>query len=103
MDSFVPIVMLILISLMTPCGDRLHLARFYARLKTPVGATPEEETEAIALSEANPTRFDHTKLFPRSDWEFTKWDRIDVFGFLGCCAFVGVVLAIFKLLLFIGS
>ena len=103
MDSFVPIILLILISLVTPRGDSLHLARFYARLKTPVGATPVEEAAAIALSEAEPTRFDHTKLFPDSEWEFTRWDRSDLLGFMSCCAFVIVVLIIFKGLLSLGT
>lgn len=102
-DTAVPFLLLIVVSLLTPRGEPLRLARFYARLKTPVGATPEEEAEEIAHSEEDPGRFDHLKLFPRSDWEFTKWDRTDTVGFLSCCAFVAFVLAVFQGLLRLGS
>jgi SSS family solute:Na+ symporter len=103
MDSLVPLLLLLALSLVTPGGDPLRTARFYARLKTPVGATPQQEAEELALSEANPARFDHLKLFPRSHWEFARWDRTDLLGFLFCCGFVGVVLLVFKGLLVIGA
>ena len=48
-------------------------------------------------------RFDHHKLFPNSNWEFTKWDRQDALGFFGCCAFVGVILLFFKGVLALGG
>lgn len=102
-DALLPIFILIVVSYLTPRGDEEKLARFYARLKTPVGATPEADDEAVAASNANPSRFDHTKMFPRSDWEFTKWDKVDTFGFLACCGFVGVVLLILKGFVMIGS
>jgi len=57
----------------------------------------------VELSYANPTRFDHRKLFPSSNWEFTKWDKRDTIGFLCCCALVGVVLLVFKAVVTIGS
>ena len=102
-DALFPILLLIVVSYLTQRDDPAKLARFYARLKTPVGATPEADDAAVAASEADPTRFNHTKLFPKSDWEFTKWDKLDALGFLACCAFVGVVLLIFKGVMLIGS
>jgi hypothetical protein len=102
-DALLPIFILIVVSYLTPRGDKEKLARFYARLKTPVGATPEADDEAVAASNANPSRFDHTKMFPNSDWEFTKWDKVDTLGFLACCGFVGVVLLILKGFMMIGA
>jgi solute:Na+ symporter, SSS family len=102
-DSLLPVLLLLIVSKVTRRGDRLELARFYARLKTPVGATPEEEETALTLSRENPDRFDHTKLFPKSDWELVKWDRTDVVGLLACSAFVGVVLLILQFILRIGA
>ena len=102
-DAAIPLLLLLGVSLMTPRSESLHLARFYARLKTPVGGTPEEEAEAVALSESDPSRHDYLKLFQGSDWEFTKWDRTDTVGFLACCAFVILVLVVFEGLLRIGS
>lgn len=102
-DSVLPFLILIAISYMTPRGDPEKLAQFYVRLKTPVGATPEDEERAMAESRANPARFDHTKLFPNTDWEFTKWDKTDTLGFLACCVLVGVVLLVLKAVLLIGA
>ena len=47
----------------------------------------------------NPTRFDHTKLLPSSNWEFCKWDRVDTIGFLGCCALSGAIIGLFLFVL----
>jgi hypothetical protein len=101
-DTLFPIAILILVSYLTRPGDPEKLARFYVRLKTPVGKTPEEEAEAVALSYANPNRFDHTKLFPKSNWEFAKWDKTDALGFLACCAMTGIVLLVLKGVTLIG-
>jgi solute:Na+ symporter, SSS family len=89
--------------LMTQPTDPQRVARFYARLKTPVGPDLDADAKAVEESNAHPTRFDHTKLFPNSNWELTKWDRVDTLGFLACCGLVGVVLAFFKFVLTLGS
>ncbi|MEO6876664.1 MAG: sodium:solute symporter family protein [Opitutaceae bacterium] len=102
-DALVPILLLLGVSLLTRPTDPTRVARFYVRLKTPVARTLEEDAVAVAAGYANPTHLDHTKLFPRSNWEFTKWDRTDALGFFGCCAFVGVILLFFKAVLAIGS
>ncbi|MBL9202462.1 MAG: hypothetical protein JNL39_18270, partial [Opitutaceae bacterium] len=102
-DLLLPIVVIIVVSLLTKPSDPELVARFYARMKTPVAATLEQDAKEVAASYANPTRFDHTKLWPKSDWEFTKWDKTDAVGFLASCALVGVVLAVLKGVLVIGS
>jgi hypothetical protein len=79
------------------------VARFYARMKTPVAATLEQDAKEVEASYARPARFDHTKLWPKSDWEFTKWDKTDAVGFIASCALVGVVLVVLKGVLVIGS
>lgn len=95
-DALLPIVLIFGVSLLTRPAEPDRVARFYARMKTPVAATPEEDTAVIAASYANPTRFDHLKLFPKTNWEFTKWNRMDALGFAACCALVGVVIMVFK-------
>jgi len=102
-DALIPILLLVGVSLLTRPSDPGRVLRFYARLKTPVGPTAEADAVAVEASYANPTRFDHLKLFPRSDWEFTKWDKRDAIGFIVCCALVGVVLLVFKGVLVIGK
>jgi hypothetical protein len=102
-DALLPILLIVAISLLTPPTDPVRVARFYARMKTPVAPTLAEDARAVEESYANPTRFDHLKLFPNSNWEFTTWDKRDAYGFAVCCALVGVVLLVFKAVLTLGA
>ena len=102
-DALIPILLIFGVSLVTRPTDPERVARFYARMKTPVAPTLEEDARRVAESYAHPTRYDHLKLFPGSNWEFTRWDRTDTLGFLACCALVGVVLLVFKGVLLLGS
>ena len=95
-DAALPILLLIVVSLLTKPTDPARVARFHVRMKTPVGATLEEDAREVEASYANPARYDHLKLFPNSNWEHTKWNRQDTLGFACCCALVGVVLLVFK-------
>lgn len=102
-DFLLPVVVLIVMSLLTQPTEPARVARFYARMKTPVAETLEADARAVEESYANPTRYDHLKLFPHSNWEFTKWDKVDTVGFLCCCALVGVVLLVFKGVVSLGA
>jgi energy-coupling factor transporter transmembrane protein EcfT len=102
-DGLFPIVLLVAVSLLTPRTDAQRVARFYARLKTPVAPTLPQDALEVEKSYAEPTRFDDQKLFPRTDWEFTRWNRADWLGFVACCGLVGVVLVVFKAVLMLGS
>jgi hypothetical protein len=94
-DALLPFVLLIAVSLVTKAPAREKLDFFFGRMKTPVAATPELDAAALALTTRDPHRFDHLKLFPRSSWEFTKWDRLDTIGFLVCCAVSGGLVLVF--------
>jgi hypothetical protein len=98
-DATFPFLVLLGVSLVTRPTDPARVARFYGRMKTPVGATPELERAALAETERRPDRFDHTKLWPRSQWEFCRWDRVDTIGFLACCALSGAIVLLFVTLL----
>jgi hypothetical protein len=98
-DGLFPFVVLLVVSWLTPRTDRDRVAQFYGKMKTPVGDTPEAEEHAMAQTRRNPTRFDHTKLLPRSNWEFCKWDKVDSIGFLACCAVSLSIVGLFILLL----
>jgi energy-coupling factor transporter transmembrane protein EcfT len=102
-DAALPVLILIVVSLLTSPTDPARVARFYVRLKTPVASTLEQDALDVEQGYANPTHLDHTKLFPHSNWEFTKWDRTDALGFFGCCAFVGFILLFFKAVLAVGG
>jgi len=94
-DGLFPFVVLIVVSLLTPRTDPQRVAVFYGTMKTPVGETPELEAAAIAETRRNPSRFDHTKLLPWSNWEFCKWDRVDTIGFIACSALSGAIVLLF--------
>jgi SSS family solute:Na+ symporter len=102
-DALLPILILIVVSLLSQPTDPVRVSRFYVRLKTPVGPTLEDDAVEVDAGYANPTRYDHLKLFPKSNWEFTKWNRQDALGFIGCCALVGGILVFFKFVLTLGA
>ncbi len=98
-DGLFPFVVIMVASWLTPQRDPTRVALFYGRMKTPVGATPELEAAAIEETRRHPQRFDQTKLLPRSNWEFCKWDRVDTIGFLACSALSAVIVAVFVIFL----
>ncbi|HUU26439.1 MAG TPA: sodium:solute symporter family protein [archaeon] len=77
-----PILLMIIISLFTKSVDKQVLDRFYVRMKTPVKPDLEEDRREVELSYASPDRFEHRKIFPNSQFEFGKWDKEDLVGFL---------------------
>ncbi|MEA1996242.1 MAG: sodium:solute symporter family protein [Gemmatimonadota bacterium] len=77
-----PILLVIIISLFSKPVDKQVLDRFYVRMKTPVRPDPEEDKREVELSYSEPKRFDHTKIFPNSQFEMTKWTKEDTVGFL---------------------
>lgn len=98
-DAIMPPILLLLLSLLTRPPERSRVDLFYGKMKTPIGATPELEQAAMEETRRNPGRFDHLKVWPRSSWEFTRWDRIDSWGFIACCAITVGIIALFALLL----
>lgn len=85
-DALFPFIVMICVSLATRPPSPESVAAFFGKMKTPVGATPEIDARALEETRRNPSRFEGTKLFPGSSWEFTKWDRTDAVGFAACCA-----------------
>ncbi len=79
--------------------EKVRLDRYYAKLKTPVAPTPEEDEKELARTFADPGRFNKEKLFPNSQWEFSRWNRMDVIGFSGCWLIVFAILGVLWLTL----
>lgn len=98
-DGIFPFVLLLLVSRCTRPTAKERVDFFYGKMKTPVGETPELEAAAMEATRREPGRFDHTKLLPRTQWEFAKWDRTDAVGFAVCCAISGGIIGLFVLLL----
>ncbi len=98
--GLIPFVILILVSRFTRQPPPGLTDRFFGKMKTPVGATPELEEAAVTATLRDPHRFDDLKLLGRnSSWEFTRWDRLDALGFVACLGVSGGILAGFWLLL----
>lgn len=94
-DGLFPFAVLIIVSYLTKQKDLERVAHFYGKMKTPVGDTPELEAAALAETRRNPGRFDHTKLFPGTSWEFCKWDKVDTVGFIICSALSAAIVFLF--------
>ncbi len=92
-DMLVPFVVIMGVSLVTSLGDPVRADRFYAKMRTPVGDTPEEDKRQIEISNAEPHRFDDTKLFRNSQWQFVRWTKKDYVGFFGCWMIAGAIMA----------
>jgi SSS family solute:Na+ symporter len=102
-DSVFPFLTIIAFSYLTRPGDGARSDRFFARMRTPVGKTPEDDRREVELSYQQPDRFDDTKIFRHSDWQFTKWNLKDCIGFFGCWVIVGLILLLLWGVLVAGS
>lgn len=98
-DALFPFLILFSVSLMTRPPEKNRVDQFFGKMKTPVGETPELEEEAMAQTRQNPARFDHNKLFPGSSWEFTRWSRVDFWGFVICIGVAFLILSGFWIIL----
>lgn len=72
-----PFSILIVLSFFTRQESPQRLNFFYAKLRTPVSADSEQDAHEVALTRETPSRFDHLRLFPNSNWEFRKWNAKD--------------------------
>ncbi len=99
-----PFLILMLVAFFTKPIEKERLDQFYGKLLTPVvGETSEEDDREMALTRANPTRFNHLKIFPGSNWEFRKWNREDWTGVIGSCIAVVSVVALLMLIVSLGT
>ncbi len=81
--TIIPFLIIILVSFLYTHTheERKVLDRFYVKMKTPVKEDKEEDKIEMEESYRNPHRFDHLLLFPKTEWQFTRWDRTDSWGF----------------------
>jgi SSS family solute:Na+ symporter len=89
-----PFVVIILLSLVTPPGDKAALDRYYVKMKTPVDPDLATDAAELELSYRDPTRFDHRRLFPFWGLEIQQPKLLDIIGFLAafaiCFAIIGL-------------
>ncbi|MFT3783781.1 MAG: hypothetical protein QM790_17355 [Nibricoccus sp.] len=103
-DVIFPFAVMIAVTLMSRKKDEPHVAQFFGKMKTPVESDPALDHQAMEATRANPQRFDHLKIFgAQSSWEFVRWDRTDIVGFVACCAVSGALIGVFCLALWWAS
>ncbi|MCP4725386.1 MAG: sodium:solute symporter family protein [bacterium] len=91
-DALFPFVLLFIFSMFTNPVERENLDRFFAKVHTPVQPTEDEERLALSTAYANPGMFEKDKLFPGTQWEIMKPDKMDYLGFFGSWALVGLII-----------
>jgi hypothetical protein len=101
-DGVFPFILLIGLSLLTKPDGLDRADRFFAKMRTPIGPTPELDRCEVELSYKLPYRFDEKKLLSKSNWQFMRWSLNDVIGFFGCWVIVGVILWVLWMVLHIG-
>lgn len=92
---FLPFLVLIGLSWITPSNRKEVLDRYYVKMKTVVERDPAADRAALEESYQSPQRFDHLKLFPGTQLEFCRPRLSDVFGvlisFAVCFAIIGLL------------
>lgn len=99
----IPFLVLVIVALVTKPDDKSMLDRFFVKMKTVVLLDRAADTRELEKSYADPRRFDHHKLFPGSNWEFDRWDRIDMVGFAASIAAVFGIIGVLVLFISIGG
>jgi len=99
-----PFLILMLVAYFTKPLEKERLDKFYGKLLTPVvGSCNLDDDKEMELTNANPTRFNHLKIFPNSNWEFRKWNREDWTGVIVSCLAVLSVVGLLMLIVSLGS
>ncbi len=101
--TVLPFLLLIVVALLTKPDDKEMLDRFFVKMKTVVNRDRSADTEELGKSYADPRRFDHLKLFPGSDWEFDKWDRVDSIGFVVSVLIAAGIVGVLVIMMTIGG
>lgn len=100
---FLPFVVLMLLSYLTPRGSEQAISRYFAKMNTPVLADPIADQQALEAAYAAPDDTVVRKLFPGSDWEFVKPTTKDVMGFALSCAVCVIIIGLLIWLASIGG
>ena len=101
--TILPFLILIITALLTRQDDKKRLDMFFVKMKTLVIEDKKADAKELAESYANPNRFDHIKLFPNSNWEFDRWDKVDIVGFILSVFVAAGIIGLLVLMISIGG
>ncbi|QBN17850.1 sodium:solute symporter family protein [Flavobacterium nackdongense] len=99
----IPFLILTLVAFFTKPQKKAILDQFYGKMLTPVVGTHEDDDREMLLTRTNPTRFNHLKIFPKSNWEFRIWNREDWTGVIVSCFAVASVVALLVFIVSLGG
>jgi SSS family solute:Na+ symporter len=72
-------------------------------MRTPVLVDRKKDRDELATSLADPGRYRDKLLFPNSQFEFFKWNRVDTIGFVLSVFAVFGIIGMLQFLLHVGS
>jgi SSS family solute:Na+ symporter len=101
--AFFPFLILFAVSMVTRPPSKAHLDYFYGKIFTPIQPTIEEDKRAVAYTASNPDSIRTKKLFPDSNWELAKPDKMDWIGFGGSWAMVGLIILALWVMVSVGA
>lgn len=101
--TLAPIFIMFLVSYLTKPDDKRALDMFYVKMRTPVLEDREADRRELEISYSYPHRFDHLKMFPRTKWEFCRWSRVDIVGFIGSTLIAFAIVGLLYLIVSIGG
>jgi len=102
-NAIFPFIVLILTSFFTQMNSRKSLDFFYAKLHTPIQPTKEEDTQLVLANAGQMEVLDKDKLFPNTNIEIHKPDKMDYIGFFGTWALVLLVILLLWFVTTIGA
>ena len=88
-----PFAAVFVVGFLTKPMPKEDLDRFYAKMRTPVNEDHDLDAEEVAANMADPSRNIDLKIFPNSDWEFTRQSKYDIVG-MSVASGVGVILTV---------
>lgn len=97
-----PFIAIFLVGSLTRPMDAAQLDAFYAKQRTPVDPDAAKDRQAIEETIKDPRRFDQEKLFPGSNWEFSRLPSYDIKGLLAGTAGGLILIALIIGLAFLG-
>jgi solute:Na+ symporter, SSS family len=98
--TIVPFVIFILVALLWKRQPNQQVVRFFIKMKTKVITNHMQDQEALSRAYGNPEQANKLNLFPKSYWEFERWDKEDASGFL---ISIGIVILLVGFMMFIVS
>lgn len=93
----------LVLSYITKSDDKEMLDRFFVKMKTQVLPDRQQDDEQIKLSYMDPSRFDHLKMFAKTQLEITKWSKVDIIGFAVSCMIAAVIFLLLYLMISVGK